>query len=189
MDLFGTDAFMPVSNSLLLKEAACLTQQSFHHHGNHHHDNDHDNYRDNNHHCSQCFQQQQRYGSDKHQSKSQPSYIGLIAMAILSSNEQKMVLSEGHYWAIHPANLHDFKRGDFRRRRAQQKVRRHMGLMVNENECLDDSPLGASISLKKSFSIESILRPEFPRKPLPSFTHTVLPLPLQYHLYSNYLHV
>ncbi|ESP05293.1 hypothetical protein LOTGIDRAFT_79781, partial [Lottia gigantea] len=31
---------------------------------------------------------------------------------------------KGHYWAIHPANLDDFSRGDFRRRRAQRKVRK-----------------------------------------------------------------
>ncbi|CAG2162097.1 unnamed protein product [Oppiella nova] len=112
--------------------------------------------------------------------KPQHSYIGLIAMAILSTNEQKMVLSDiyqhildnypyfrnrgpgwrnsirhnlslndcfvkagrsangkGHYWAIHPANLEDFKKGDFRRRKAQRKVRKHMGLSVPEDE---DSP-------------------------------------------------
>ncbi|VDM51719.1 unnamed protein product [Angiostrongylus costaricensis] len=100
------------------------------------------------------------------QPKPQYSYIGLIAMAILSSPEKKMVLSEvyewimihypyfrtrgsgwrnsirhnlslndcfvkagraangkGHYWAVHPACLRDFERGDFRRRRAQRKVR------------------------------------------------------------------
>lgn len=109
--------------------------------------------------------------------KPQHSYIGLIAMAILSSPEQKMVLSDiyqyildnypyfrnrghgwrnsirhnlslndcfikagrsangkGHYWAIHPANLEDFKKGDFRRRKAQRKVRKHMGLSVPEDE-------------------------------------------------------
>ena len=113
--------------------------------------------------------------------KPQHSYIGLIAMAILSSNEQKMVLADiyqwildhysyfrnrgpgwrnsirhnlslndcfikagrsangkGHYWAIHPANVDDFKKGDFRRRKAQRKVRRHMGLDVPDDE--DDSP-------------------------------------------------
>ncbi|XP_011502396.1 PREDICTED: fork head domain-containing protein FD4 [Ceratosolen solmsi marchali] len=107
--------------------------------------------------------------------KPQHSYIGLIAMAILSSPEKKLVLSDiyqhilehypyfrrrgpgwrnsirhnlslndcfvksgrsangkGHYWAIHPANLEDFRRGDFRRRKAQRKVRRHMGLAVDE---------------------------------------------------------
>ena len=112
--------------------------------------------------------------------KPQHSYIGLIAMAILSSNEQKMVLSDiyqhildnypyfrnrgpgwrnsirhnlslndcfvkagrsangkGHYWAIHPANIEDFKKGDFRRRKAQRKVRKHMGLSVPDDE---DSP-------------------------------------------------
>ncbi|VDK53392.1 unnamed protein product, partial [Cylicostephanus goldi] len=117
------------------------------------------------------------------QPKPQHSYIGLIAMAILSSPEKKMVLSEvyewimihypyfrtrgsgwrnsirhnlslndcfvkagraangkGHYWAVHPACLRDFERGDFRRRRAQRKVRRHMGLSVPEGESSDDSP-------------------------------------------------
>ena len=43
---------------------------------------------------------------------------------------------KGHYWAIHPACLDDFKRGDYRRRKAQRKVRRHMGLQVDE----EDSP-------------------------------------------------
>ncbi|VDO76962.1 unnamed protein product [Haemonchus placei] len=101
------------------------------------------------------------------QPKPQHSYIGLIAMAILSSPDKKMVLSEvyewimmhypyfrtrgsgwrnsirhnlslndcfvkagraangkGHYWAVHPACLRDFERGDFRRRRAQRKVQK-----------------------------------------------------------------
>ena len=43
---------------------------------------------------------------------------------------------KGHYWAIHPANVDDFKKGDFRRRKAQRKVRKHMGLAVDE----EDSP-------------------------------------------------
>ena len=30
---------------------------------------------------------------------------------------------KGHYWAVHPANVDDFMKGDFRRRRAQRKVR------------------------------------------------------------------
>ncbi|XP_023699895.1 forkhead box Q2 [Paramormyrops kingsleyae] len=30
---------------------------------------------------------------------------------------------KGHFWAIHPANLHDFSRGDFHRRRARRRVR------------------------------------------------------------------
>ena len=109
------------------------------------------------------------------------SYIGLIAMAILSSKDKKLVLSDiyqwildnypyfrtrgpgwrnsirhnlslndcfiksgrsangkGHYWAVHPANVDDFTRGDFRRRRAQRKVRKHMGLSVPDDD--DDSP-------------------------------------------------
>ncbi|XP_071512970.1 uncharacterized protein [Panulirus ornatus] len=111
--------------------------------------------------------------------KPQHSYIGLIAMAILSSPDKKLVLSDiyqyildhypyfrsrgpgwrnsirhnlslndcfikagrsangkGHYWAIHPANLDDFRRGDFRRRRAQRRVRKHLGLAVDD----DSSP-------------------------------------------------
>ena len=43
---------------------------------------------------------------------------------------------KGHYWAIHPACIEDFKKGDYRRRKAQRKVRRHMGLAVDE----EDSP-------------------------------------------------
>ena len=30
---------------------------------------------------------------------------------------------KGHYWAIHPANMLDFSRGDFHRRRAKAKAR------------------------------------------------------------------
>ena len=121
--------------------------------------------------------------------KPSQSYIGLIAMAILSSTERKLVLSDiyqwildhyayfryrgpgwrnsirhnlslndcfvkagrsangkGHYWAIHPANVEDFERGDFRRRRAQRKVRRAMGLSVPDD---DDSP-GPSPSASSS---------------------------------------
>lgn len=115
--------------------------------------------------------------------KPQHSYIGLIAMAILSQADQKLVLSDiyqhildnypyfrsrgpgwrnsirhnlslndcfiksgrsangkGHYWAIHPANLEDFKKGDFRRRKAQRKVRKHMGLAVDEDGTDSPSP-------------------------------------------------
>lgn len=45
---------------------------------------------------------------------------------------------KGHYWAIHPANVDDFKKGDFRRRKAQRKVRKHMGLAVDDDG--NDSP-------------------------------------------------
>ena len=112
--------------------------------------------------------------------KPQHSYIGLLAMSILSSKDRKMVLSDiyqwildnyayfrnrapgwrnsirhnlslndcfiksgrsangkGHYWAIHPANIEDFKKGDFRRRKAQRRVRKAMGLAVPDDE---DSP-------------------------------------------------
>lgn len=46
---------------------------------------------------------------------------------------------KGHYWAIHPANMEDFQKGDFRRRRAQRRVRKHMGLAVPDDDD-DDSP-------------------------------------------------
>ncbi|XP_023163080.1 uncharacterized protein LOC111594143 [Drosophila hydei] len=115
--------------------------------------------------------------------KPQHSYIGLIAMAILSSAEMKLVLSDiyqyildnypyfrtrgpgwrnsirhnlslndcfiksgrsangkGHYWAIHPANMDDFRKGDFRRRKAQRKVRRHMGLSIDDASTDSPSP-------------------------------------------------
>lgn len=115
--------------------------------------------------------------------KPQHSYIGLIAIAILSAPDCKLVLSDiyqyildnypyfrtrgpgwrnsirhnlslndcfikagrsangkGHYWAIHPANLEDFKKGDFRRRKAQRKVRRHMGLAVDDDGTDSSSP-------------------------------------------------
>ncbi|KAK7074102.1 hypothetical protein SK128_028233, partial [Halocaridina rubra] len=138
--------------------------------------------------------------------KPQHSYIGLIAMAILSSPEKKLILSDiyqyildhypyfrsrgtgwrnsirhnlslndcfmksgrsangkGHYWAIHPANIDDFRRGDFRRRRAQRKVRKHMGLAVDD----DSEP--------------ETLSPPPPPPPPPLVTstcHDISPLPL-----------
>uniref|UniRef100_H3ARL6 Fork-head domain-containing protein n=1 Tax=Latimeria chalumnae TaxID=7897 RepID=H3ARL6_LATCH len=95
------------------------------------------------------------------------SYIALISMAILSSPEKKLLLSDiyqwimdnypyfknkdkswrnsvrhnlslnecfikagrsdngkGHFWAIHPANLEDFSKGDYHRRRARRRIRR-----------------------------------------------------------------
>lgn len=121
--------------------------------------------------------------------KPQHSYIGLIAIAILSSPESKLVLSDiyqhildnypyfrsrgpgwrnsirhnlslndcfvkagrsangkGHYWAIHPANQEDFKKGDFRRRKAQRKVRKHMGLAVDDEGTDSPSPPPLSIT-------------------------------------------
>lgn len=51
---------------------------------------------------------------------------------------------KGHYWAVHPANVEDFKKGDFRRRKAQRKVRKHMGLEVDEDA---DSPSPPPLSI------------------------------------------
>ena len=53
---------------------------------------------------------------------------------------------KGHYWAVHPACVNDFQKGDFRRRRAQRKVRRHMGLHVEEEEEDDSPPASPSMS-------------------------------------------
>ncbi|XP_054288414.1 fork head domain-containing protein FD5-like [Macrosteles quadrilineatus] len=158
--------------------------------------------------------------------KPQHSYIGLIAMAILSSPEAKLVLSDiyqyildnypyfrtrgpgwrnsirhnlslndcfikagrsangkGHYWAIHPANVEDFKKGDFRRRKAQRKVRKHMGLAVDDDGNDSPSPppmtmtppptslwppvtplvfptLPTNLSRKRQFDVASLLAPD-----------------------------
>lgn len=155
--------------------------------------------------------------------KPQHSYIGLIAMAILSVPERKLVLSEiysyilehypyfrtrgpgwrnsirhnlslndcfmkagrsangkGHYWAIHPANVDDFVRGDFRRRRAQRRVRRHMGLTVDDDSSPEPPPVSPPPSLplpptehhhissqlvvapsrKRQFDVASLLAPD-----------------------------
>lgn len=125
------------------------------------------------------------------------SYIGLIAMAILSHRDKKLVLSDiyqwildnyayfrtrgpgwrnsirhnlslndcfiksgrsangkGHYWAIHPANVDDFQKGDFRRRRAQRRVRKHMGLSVpDDEESPSPSPTSTSIVWDENDSI------------------------------------
>lgn len=163
---------------------------------------------------------QNRLTSDE--PKPQHSYIGLIAMAILSSPESKLVLSDiyqyildnypyfrtrgpgwrnsirhnlslndcfikagrsangkGHYWAIHPANIDDFKKGDFRRRKAQRKVRKHMGLAVDDdgNDSPSPPPLTpppalwpstpmmfppfpTTISRKRQFDVASLLAPD-----------------------------
>ncbi|KAF5403335.1 Forkhead box protein J3 [Paragonimus heterotremus] len=121
------------------------------------------------------------------------SYIGksntssfwpsLIAKAILSTDDRRMILSEiyqwiqlnypyfrtrgpgwrnsirhnlslndcfikvgraangkGHYWGIHPANLRDFMAGDYRRRRAQRKVRQALGLTCPADDRDTPSP-------------------------------------------------
>lgn len=46
---------------------------------------------------------------------------------------------KGHYWTIHPANMEDFMNGDFRRRRAQRKVRRWNNMDVPSDESDDES--------------------------------------------------
>lgn len=56
----------------------------------------------------------------------------------------KLILNFNSIRAIHPANIEDFKKGDFRRRKAQRKVRKHMGLDVDEDA---DSPSPPPLSL------------------------------------------
>ncbi|XP_049547775.1 fork head domain-containing protein FD5 [Anopheles darlingi] len=142
--------------------------------------------------------------------KPQYSYIGLIAIAILSSPEKKLVLSDiyqhildnysyfrsrgpgwrnsirhnlslndcfikagrsahgkGHYWAVHPANVEDFLKGDFRRRKAQRKVRRHMGLTSDDDIYDNSSP--------RQFAFSTINTPPAPvppsQAPQPPLSH------------------
>ncbi|XP_037082315.1 forkhead box protein E3-like [Pollicipes pollicipes] len=148
--------------------------------------------------------------------KPQHSYIGLIAMAILSHADRKLVLSDiyqyildnysyfrnrgtgwrnsirhnlslndcfikagrspngkGHYWAIHPANVDDFRKGDFRRRKAQRRVRKHMGLTVDEEDSLSPPPppapawaglpaAAAAPPRRRQFDVASLLAPDEP---------------------------
>ncbi|CAL4226394.1 unnamed protein product, partial [Meganyctiphanes norvegica] len=154
--------------------------------------------------------------------KPQHSYIGLIAMAILSSPDKKLILSDiyqyildnypyfrsrgtgwrnsirhnlslndcfikagraangkGHYWAIHPANVSDFQRGDYRRRRAQRRVRKHLGLQVDDDSDPEDNiqlpittqttpPVSPNASAPsgvrpRPFDMLSLLAPDHPR--------------------------
>ena len=37
---------------------------------------------------------------------------------------------KGHYWGVHPANIQDFARGDFRRRKAKAKARQGQAIEV-----------------------------------------------------------
>ena len=46
---------------------------------------------------------------------------------------------KGHYWTIHPANMDDFSKGDFRRRRAQQKVKRYTQHYSHSKDDYDES--------------------------------------------------
>ncbi|XP_015590109.1 fork head domain-containing protein FD4 [Cephus cinctus] len=159
--------------------------------------------------------------------KPQHSYIGLIAMAILSSPEKKLVLSDiyqhilehypyfrtrgpgwrnsirhnlslndcfvksgrsangkGHYWAIHPANLEDFRRGDFRRRKAQRKVRRHMGLAVDEEP---DSPSPPPLPATPP-PPPPPPQPSIPPAPLPTQTLPTLWTPHHHHHHHHHHH-
>ncbi|KAL4658944.1 forkhead box Q2-like [Arapaima gigas] len=104
--------------------------------------------------------------SQNPQDKPAQSYIALISMAILASEEKKLLLCDiyqwimdhypyfkskdknwknsvrhnlslnecfikagrsdngkGHFWAIHPANIQDFSKGDYHRRRARRRIR------------------------------------------------------------------
>ena len=62
---------------------------------------------------------------------------------------------KGHYWAVHPACVEDFQKGDFRRRRAQRKVRRHMGLHLEEEDSPSPPDSPASFLPTEDFLVES----------------------------------
>lgn len=152
-----------------------------------------------------------RFQINNEEPKPQHSYIGLIAMAILSNPDMKLVLSDiyqyildnysyfrtrgpgwrnsirhnlslndcfikagrsangkGHYWSIHPANVDDFKKGDFRRRKAQRKVRRHMGLSVD-----DDNDSNSPPPLSPPLNFPNLL---FSSHPFQCFPHMLPPL-------------
>ncbi|CAF0887971.1 unnamed protein product [Brachionus calyciflorus] len=142
------------------------------------------------HHYHHSNQNIYRPNGNSEEAKPTHSYIGLIALAILSTPEKKLVLSDiyqwildnysyfhtrgsgwrnsirhnlslndcfmksgrssngkGHYWTIHPANMEDFVKGDFRRRRAQRRVRKSLGLTVPEEDEEDEDILTPPSSL------------------------------------------
>ena len=172
---------------------------------NHNIINNNNNNRNNNnyyhhHHYHHSNQNIYRPNGKCEEAKPTHSYIGLIALAILSTPEKKLVLSDiyqwildnysyfhsrgsgwrnsirhnlslndcfmksgrssngkGHYWTIHPANMEDFMKGDFRRRRAQRRVRKSLGLTVPEEDEEDDDMLTppSSLSPIQLFNIHS----------------------------------
>ncbi|XP_063688258.1 forkhead box protein B1-like [Bolinopsis microptera] len=126
--------------------------------------------------------------SSSHDQKPAHSYVAIIAMAILESSGQKLVLSDiykyildkypyfknkgqgwrnsvrhnlslnqcfakagraengkGNYWTIHPANMDDFKKGDFRRRLTRRSRRKYFSV----NELSQLNPLISPVSLLK----------------------------------------
>ena len=136
--------------------------------------------------------------------KPQHSYIGLIAMAILSSAEKKLVLADiyqfildkfpyfrhrghgwrnsirhnlsindcfvkagrasngkGHYWAVHSACQEDFQRGDFSRRKAQRKVRRHMGFKIDAEDELSPPSSPSDIAAHQPMGLDLEHREDF----------------------------
>ena len=94
---------------------------------------------------------------------------------------------KGHYWGIHEACIDDFRKGDYRRRRAQRKVRRHMGLAVDEEDSPSPPPPPPPVPvpgsllppgwppLAAAFTLHQAMRPQMnhphhhhhPRPPLP----------------------
>lgn len=83
---------------------------------------------------------------------------------------------KGHYWYIHAANRRDFEKGDFRRRRAQRKVRRHLNFAV---DCRglnpDDDQDSEDEELRKQF--------------LTQFNHLQLNLQHNFHNFQNLYHL
>ena len=61
---------------------------------------------------------------------------------------------KGHYWCIHPANMDDFRRGDFRRRLVKARVRRMQSLSAYYHPYTPDlyAPLQYYLPAYTSFS-------------------------------------
>ena len=93
---------------------------------------------------------------------------GKVSVYTFVSNQR--ILFQGHYWAVHPACVRDFERGDFRRRRAQRKVRRHMGLQVEDGDSSDEEGSAGSDTSPPIFAPAFWNLTCIPRTPIKSFT-------------------
>nr|ACE79145.1 winged helix/forkhead transcription factor FoxQ2a [Branchiostoma floridae] len=148
--------------------------------------------------------------------KPRHSYIALIAMAIMSSKDKRLLLGDiyqwimdnfpfyrnnerswrnsirhnlslndcfikagrsqdgkGNYWAIHPANMEDFSRGDFHRRRARRNVRRYTAMA--QHPYMQYGYQYAAISQPSSYSYAP--HPHHYAVPVTSAYATSLPYP------------
>ncbi|OON21777.1 fork head domain protein, partial [Opisthorchis viverrini] len=109
---------------------------------------------------------------------------------------------KGHYWGIHPANMSDFLAGDFRRRRAQRKVRQALGLACpaddRDTPSPNPQPLTTSPAVLKQTNLifhqythpshvtQSVARLPTPFLPLPDFPWPSEPLVEMVHSLSEW---